>query len=228
MSGNGADNKIVTPAGLDPSMRPEDLLGMWHHLGETRPIPYKTPEDRVLATLGDHLPDDYAYRSEIPIIEPVPRFPPHVQPLVKRLISDKGPITQTFGPIAEAIAAGCEVPVLSLKQWQRVINIPNTLFVVLNHLSMHYSPNRLLIAPVQVTIGPVMILAVRGFIPLIAQNRIHVADLRYAAKGMIEYANIPINAPDPMNPSGFSTQIAERAIRILTDNGILKPATANA
>lgn len=204
-----------------PDIKPEALLEMWRRATQELPLPYKTSDDVVLNVIAPG--SDYKYADQIPNLQPAPRFPAQVQVVVDDLLKRKV-IERSFHGVADGIAKICAVDHVDRDGWSRVTaGVSNYLCVLFDPREMKYAArtNRLLLAPVQVTVGQSMILAVRGFVSLLAPDRVNLFDIRFVQRGGVTYENHKWAAPD--HDSGtLNERICAAAENILRGQGVVK------
>lgn len=167
-----------------PTHTPDDLIDVWRRAASEGLMPYKASDDQVLNLMAGCL-EDYEHANEIPQLPTFGRFPVPVQTLIDDIIK-QGVLDLAYRELAIRIARVCEVDHLTLEEWQTVA-VPNRnmLCVLYDPRNMHYvrKTQRLLTAAVQVTVGPVTTLALRGYISLLNPDVVHFIDLWYAKKG---------------------------------------------
>lgn len=208
---------------IDPSMTPEALLDLWRRSAEELPLPHKTGEDVVLNYMVGSNPD-YKHASQIPKLELKPKYPKAAAEVVELLVRENL-IVNAFRSIADGVAAVCGTAALTPVQWQQVGPVyRNMLCVLFDPLNIHYSETsmRLMTAPVQVTVGPVCVAAVRGFVSILAPRDVYVFDIRHAKRDSQEYTNVPYK-----EAQGSTTRdkICATVERILQDQRLLKVVT---
>lgn len=205
-----------------PSVKPEDIIEMWREMEKHAPTP-KASDDQILGIVEPSLPDDYAFRDHLPKFEAVPRYPEWLQPMIPAITDN---IRTTFQSLADAIGGSCGVEPVDLKGWQGAIRQRNLLSVLFHPGGFESSQNaqRLLLAPLQVTVGPVMVLAVRGYIPFVSlasgSGSVKFFDLRHLRKVAETTEGHYVNTKVP---GGKTSEIAKMADRILTDLRIIRP-----
>ena len=209
---------------IAPLLTPEDVLQMWDRLSGEGAIPFATPEQalNIFANAPNERADLTLLKREAPILEAKGVYPPKIQKYLDHLWESR--VFETiFDPIGEKVAQMLNIPVLDQGQWEEHILPTQNVMGILKSTQQVFCPLREPIevscAGIQVTVGPVCVLAIRArhFSVL---NSTRVLDVRHAMKGSGKYTNTKLRSL-LMGGAVTPHNVAAIASSILTEQGLM-------